>query len=163
MLTEFLEPIIAQPGSLVLFYRAMLTRFGELPAEPALEPLADRLGWQHFAITRTPNSGPLTIHPATGAMELHHFGFMQPTSDAIEIPAHHITAALVPGLLFDKQGNRLGHGAGYYDELLARLPDDCLRVGVCWADNVVDLLPIDSHDVPMSHLATEHGVRREIN
>ena len=136
---------------MILFYRAM-------PNELSLDGLADALGWQRFAVTRTPSSGPLTLHPATGAMEQHRFGFPQPTADAFELQPRHISLALVPGVAFDRHGTRLGHGAGYYDELLARLPLDCPRVGVACRDLVFEQLPSEPHDIPMTHLATEDGV-----
>ena len=142
----------APPGAdLILFYRAMAT-------ELSLDGLADAVGWQRFAVTRTPPNGPLTLHPAIGAMEQHRYGFPQPTADAFELQPRHISLALVPGLAFDRHGTRLGHGAGYYDELLARLPEDCPRVGVACRDLVFDQLPSEPHDVPMTHLATEDGV-----
>jgi len=138
-------------AELILFYRAMAD-------ELSLDGLADGLGWQRFAVTRTPGAGPLTLHPAIGAMEQHRYGFPQPTADAFELQPRHISLALVPGVAFDRHGTRLGHGVGYYDELLSRLPDDCPRVGVTPSKLVFDRLPIEPHDVPMTHLATEHGV-----
>lgn len=136
---------------MILFYRAM-------PNELSLDGLADAVGWQRFAVTRTPPDGPLTLHPATGAMEQHRFGFPQPTADAFELQPHHISLALVPGVAFDRHGTRLGHGAGYYDELLACLPTECPRVGVTCRDLVFDQLPSEPHDVAMTHLATEDGI-----
>ena len=142
----------APPGaSLILFYRAM-------PNELSLDGLADSVGWQRFAVTRTPPDGPLTLHPAIGAMEQHRYGFPQPTADAFELQPRHISLALVPGVAFDRHGTRLGHGAGYFDELLARLPENCPRVGVAGRDLVFEQLPLEPHDVPMTHLATEDGV-----
>jgi 5-formyltetrahydrofolate cyclo-ligase len=67
--------------------------------------------------------------------------------------------ALVPGMLFDRTGGRLGHGAGYYDRLLPGLGPTVPRVGVVPTALVVDALPCEAHDVPMTHLATEAGVR----
>lgn len=140
------------PGAnLILFYRAMAD-------ELSLDSLADAVGWQRFAVTRTPPAGPLTLHPAVGAMEQHRYGFPQPTADAFELQPRHISLALVPGVAFDRHGTRLGHGVGYFDELLARLPDDCPRVGVAPSELVFDRLPSESHDVPMTHIATEEGV-----
>lgn len=140
------------PGAgLILFYRAMAD-------ELSLNGLADGLGWQRFAVTRTPDAGPLTLHPAIGAMEQHRYGFPQPTADAFELQPRHISLALVPGVAFDRHGTRLGHGVGYFDELLSRLPDDCPRVGVAPSELVFDRLPWEPHDVPMTHLATEDGV-----
>ncbi len=138
-------------ANLILFYRAMAN-------ELSLDGLADAVGWQRFAVTRTPPDGPLTLHPAIGAMEQHRYGFPQPTADAFELQTRHISLALVPGVAFDRHGTRLGHGVGYYDELLARLPEDCLRVGVACRGIVFDQLPSEPHDVPMTHLATEDGV-----
>ena len=140
------------PGAnLILFYRAIAD-------ELSLDGLADGLGWQRFAVTRTPPAGPLTLHSAIGAMEQHRYGFPQPTADAFELQPRHISLALVPGVAFDRHGTRLGHGVGYFDELLARLPGDCPRVGVAPSELVFDRLPVEPHDVPMTHLATQDGV-----
>ncbi|WP_419854444.1 5-formyltetrahydrofolate cyclo-ligase [Candidatus Poriferisodalis sp.] len=138
-------------ANLILFYRAMAN-------ELSLDGLADAVGWQRFAVTRTPPDGPLTLHPAIGAMEQHRYGFPQPTADAFELQPRHISLALVPGVAFDRHGTRLGHGVGYFDELLARLPEDCPRVGVACRDIVFERLPCEPHDVSMTHLATEDGV-----
>jgi len=144
-LTALLREI---PG-LILLYRSM-------PHEMALEPVADELGWTRFAVTRTPEDGPLTIHPAIGPMEQHRFGFAQPVEGALDLPPHHLSAAVVPALAFDRSGNRLGHGAGYYDELLARLPLDRPRIGVIVDRLLFDELPVEPHDIAMTHLVTEH-------
>ncbi|WP_419842938.1 5-formyltetrahydrofolate cyclo-ligase [Candidatus Poriferisodalis sp.] len=141
----------AAGAGLILFYRAQ-------PGELSLDRLADAVGWQRFAVTRTPALGPLTLHPAIGAMERHRFGFPQPIADALELKPRHIVLALVPGLAFDRRGTRLGRGAGYFDELLARLPRHCPRIGVTMRSQVLDVLPVEPHDVPMTHLATEDGV-----
>ena len=129
-----------------------------MPGELSLDGLADSVGWQRFAVTRTPPDGPLTLHPAIGAMEQHRYGFAQPIADAFELQPRHISLALVPGVAFDRRGTRLGHGAGYYDELLARLPADCPRIGVAPDELIFDRLPAAPHDVPMTHLATPDGV-----
>ena len=148
-------PVAGRPmppgANLILLYRAMAD-------ELSLDGLADGLGWQRFAVTRTPPAGPLTLHPAVGAMEQHRYGFPQPTAEAFELQPRHISLALVPGVAFDRHGTRLGHGVGYFDELLARLPGDCPRVGVALSELVFDRLPSEPHDVPMTHLATEDGV-----
>ncbi|MBE0604570.1 MAG: 5-formyltetrahydrofolate cyclo-ligase, partial [Deltaproteobacteria bacterium] len=61
---------------------------------------------------------------------------------------------LVPGVAFDRKGNRLGRGLGYYDRFLARLPGDVLRVGLAYSDQVVPEVPVDEWDVPLHALAT---------
>ncbi|MFM8885802.1 MAG: 5-formyltetrahydrofolate cyclo-ligase, partial [Chthoniobacterales bacterium] len=52
----------------------------------------------------------------------------------------------VPGLAFTAEGQRLGRGRGFYDRLLAALPEDILRVGVCFAEQIVADIPSEPHD-----------------
>ena len=67
---------------------------------------------------------------------------------------------LVPGLLFDRAGRRLGRGGGHFDRLLARACPGALRVGVCVAERVVDELPEGPWDVRMHRIVTEHETLR---
>jgi 5-formyltetrahydrofolate cyclo-ligase len=110
-----------------------------------------------FALTRTPTTGhDLSVHPLESPLEQHRFGYRQPVAGSPTFPDVRISAVLVPALAFDRNGNRLGFGAGYYDRLLARLPH-ALKIGI--ADFVVDReLPTESFDIPMTHLATPAGL-----
>jgi 5-formyltetrahydrofolate cyclo-ligase len=111
------------------------------------------------ALTRTPAAGhDLTLHPAEAPLEEHRWGFRQPVADAVVIEPGEVGVVLVPGLVFDRHGARLGHGAGYYDRLLARLRPEVWRIGVVPEALVVDRLPAEAHDIPMTHLVTEAGV-----
>ncbi len=118
------------------------------------DPLVAEAGVR-FAMTRTPDVGhALTIHPSTSALERHPYGYDQPIAGAQQIDDDRIAAVLVPGLGFDRFGNRLGFGAGYYDRFLERLNCD-VRVGI--ADAIMDTrLPTDSHDIAMTLIATPH-------
>jgi 5-formyltetrahydrofolate cyclo-ligase len=73
------------------------------------------------------------------------------------VPDGAIDAVVVPGLAFDRLGNRLGHGAGYYDRLLARVRPGIPLVGVT-GGYVVAELPTEDHDVAMTHLCGPFGV-----
>ena len=128
------------------------------PAEPDLRPLWETAGSTRYALTRSPAAGrTLTVHPAGSATEEHRYGFRQPVADAPVVSDDEIAIVLVPGLAFDLTGTRLGHGAGYYDRFLARLSPSVLRIGVS-SGYLVNDLPRETHDVPMTHLATEIGV-----
>ena len=70
---------------------------------------------------------------------------------------------VVPGLAFDRRGNRLGHGLGYYDRFLGGLPESVPRVGLAWARQLVPCVPVDAWDVPVHALVTEEGVIRVVN
>lgn len=70
---------------------------------------------------------------------------------------------IVPGLAFDRTGNRLGRGKGYYDRFLSSLPPSGLRkIGVCWSIQLLDQIPVASHDVPMDCVVTEQEVVGEL-
>lgn len=68
---------------------------------------------------------------------------------------------LVPGLSFDVQGNRLGYGAGYYDQFLKEQPQ-AIKVGICYADQLATKVPQDDHDVPMDVVITEMGLSSDL-
>ncbi len=153
VLAEFLA---IHPGT-VLIYDAM-------DGEVDVGSLTERPGLGPFAVTRTPEIGStLTIHPHGGPVERHRYGFEQPVADAPIIEDGDIAVVLVPGLAFDRLGNRLGRGRGYYDRLLARLAklgEGAGRpkmVGMT-AGYVVAELPTDAYDVAMTHLCGEFGV-----
>jgi 5-formyltetrahydrofolate cyclo-ligase len=66
---------------------------------------------------------------------------------------------LVPGLVFDGEGYRVGYGAGYYDEFLAYYPGD--KVGLVRSVQVSsNPLPHDDHDVAVYVLVTEGSIWR---
>lgn len=132
--------------------------FRAMGHEPSVDPLVDT-GPDRFALTRTHDGGLLTLHPAAGPEEVHRFGFRQPVASAPELEPLVIDAVLVPGLAFDRYGNRLGHGAGYYDRMLPRLRPGIPIIGVAPTGWLVDDLPAEPHDVAMTHLADETGVR----
>lgn len=137
----------------VVTYRALPHEvdLAALEAHPEVGPLA---------LTRTPARGrDLSLHVLSEDLERHRWGFDQPGADAVPVAEVDVGAVLVPGLAFDRRGHRLGHGLGYYDRFLARLPAGALRIGVIASDRVVEALPADPHDVAMTHLATELGVR----
>ena len=128
-----------------------------VPGEVDLDPL---LADFRCAVTRTLPNGLLTVHPADTPTERHRFGYLQPEAGAPEVPLGDIAVALVPGLVFDAWGTRVGHGQGHYDRLLPLLPAGVARVGVTPTALVVaERLPAEPRDVPMTQLATESGVR----
>jgi 5-formyltetrahydrofolate cyclo-ligase len=67
---------------------------------------------------------------------------------------------IVPGLAFTAAGDRLGQGGGWYDRFLSEVRPDCVSIGVCFAEQLVDVLPVEAHDVTMDHVVTDRGVVR---
>lgn len=127
-----------------------------MPGEVDLDPLLTEFD---CAVTRTWPGGRLTVHPAEAATEMHRWGYRQPVCKAAQLALCEIGVVLVPGLLFDETGGRLGHGAGYYDRLLPQLAPGISCIGIAPQSHIVEIVPADPHDVRMTHVATEDGLR----
>ena len=63
---------------------------------------------------------------------------------------------IVPGVGFDKQGNRLGHGRAYYDNFLPQTP--AIKIGLCYNFQLVKSIPVESHDITMEYVITEDEI-----
>ena len=66
-----------------------------------------------------------------------------------------IELGIIPGVSFDRQGNRLGRGKGYYDKLLPLLHS--YNIGICYQFQAQDELPTEPFDRPMDEVWTEEG------
>lgn len=65
---------------------------------------------------------------------------------------------LVPGLLFSKNGYRVGYGGGYYDRLLTKLSPEIPRVGICFEEQVVDYVPTEPFDEKLDAVVTDQNI-----
>jgi len=83
------------------------------------------------------------------------FGLYEPAQP--RLPAHAVAEAavvVVPALAVDRQGVRLGRGAGFYDRTLLLADPGAALVAVVRDDELVDRLPCEPHDVRMTHALT---------
>src|SRR3989338_3926532 len=84
------------------------------------------------------------------------FGILEPI-ELSKIAYKNIDLILVAGIVFDREGYRLGYGFGYYDKLLKKIPK-AIKIGLAFDFQVVDKLPREPHDVPVDIIVTEKGV-----
>jgi 5-formyltetrahydrofolate cyclo-ligase len=76
------------------------------------------------------------------------------------IPTDLIDLVIVPGIGFTATGHRLGRGMGFYDRFLAQ-PDFIGRTcGLAFEEQIIDTVPVLDHDIPLSMLVTDRGIRR---
>ncbi|HIJ89459.1 MAG: 5-formyltetrahydrofolate cyclo-ligase [Desulfobulbaceae bacterium] len=66
-----------------------------------------------------------------------------------------IDVVVVPGSVFDARGGRLGYGGGYYDRFLQIAAPKALRIGLAYDLQVVEAVPLESHDQQLDYLITE--------
>jgi len=114
-----------------------------------------------FLATRIDESNALAIHRLVpDGLARHPYGFDEPSKISPLVALDDVDVVLVPGRAFDLSGDRLGRGAGYYDNLLSRLPRGVILVGITVDATIVEKIPTASHDQQVDWLATESGVRR---
>jgi 5-formyltetrahydrofolate cyclo-ligase len=89
------------------------------------------------------------------------WGILEPSEHARSmLETKEIDLAIVPGLAFDMQLNRLGYGAGYYDRFLPKMRPNTVKVGICYEFQLIDRLPADPFDIPMDCIVTERSILR---
>ena len=67
-----------------------------------------------------------------------------------------LDVVIVPLLAFDRQGNRIGMGGGYYDRFLKKYPA-ALKIGLAFELQKIENIPVEPHDVPLDAIITEDG------
>jgi len=69
-----------------------------------------------------------------------------------------IDVALIPGVVFDHMGNRIGFGKGCYDAFLPQLRSDALKVGFSYDFQLLKGIPFEPRDIPMDFILTEKRI-----
>ena len=85
-------------------------------------------------------------------------GIPAPSEDSVRIAAQELDFIVVPALVFDTRGFRLGYGGGYYDRYLEGVC--AYKVGVARERLVYDRLPVEPHDVSVDCIVTEKRMMR---
>ena len=90
-------------------------------------------------------------------LQLSSGGLLQPTCPNFVEDLSVIDLIIVPGLLFDRRGYRVGRGGGFYDRFLAAV-DGAITVGLTYDDFIIDRIPAQDHDIPLHLVITPSGV-----
>jgi 5-formyltetrahydrofolate cyclo-ligase len=91
-------------------------------------------------------------------MAKRSFNIYEPVSGRKLPSLRQVVAVIVPGIAFDKKGNRLGFGGGYYDKFLKKLPKNSLKIALAFSSQIVKSVPSEKHDIKMDYVITEKGV-----
>lgn len=95
----------------------------------------------------------LHIYDASSATKQGAFNIIE--SCGLLLPQsnyHRIDLAIIPGVAFDHEGNRLGRGKGYYDRLLPQL--QCHTIGLCYPYQLIESVPHEPHDIKVKEVLT---------
>ena len=74
--------------------------------------------------------------------------------DGIEIPSYKMDVVFIPLLAFDKRGNRVGYGKGFYDKFLADCNPDTLKIGLSYFEAEDKIADVFENDVRLDYCIT---------
>ena len=114
---------------------------------------------KNIVIPKTEGDSAFTNYLLTDSMLLkdNKWGVPEPV-DGIEVPPKKIDVVFLPLLAFDKQGNRVGYGKGFYDRFLRECNPNVVKVGLSLflAEEVIT--DIHEEDVPMDYCITPEKI-----
>lgn len=93
------------------------------------------------------------------------FGILEPDPQLRNRPDRRVVPdelelLIVPGVAFDREGRRIGHGFGFYDRLLASVRPGSLKIGLAFECQIVPEVPMEPHDRTLDKIVTENAVSR---
>jgi len=147
---------LAIDGNTVCAYAPIGTEPGSMAMLDELQRLSARV---LLPVVRTTDEDvPMALQWGEyrpGTLVAARFGLLEPAQPWL--PAATLAEAdvvVVPALAVDRQGVRLGRGGGFYDRSLSLADPTARLVAVVRDRELVDQLPSDQHDVPMTHALT---------
>lgn len=102
---------------------------------------------------------PVEIQSLDTGLQTDRMGLRNPTTGT-PVPFEDIDLVIVPGLGFDRKGNRLGRGGAYYDRFLSSPGMRAEKWAVAFSEQILDAIPHEEKDVPMNAIVTDTGILR---
>lgn len=75
-----------------------------------------------------------------------------------EVPSQKIDVVFVPLLAFDKKGNRVGYGKGFYDDFLAECKPETIKIGLSFFEVEEEIEDISENDIRLNYCVTPSKV-----
>jgi len=147
ILRKLLRQEVFKKAKAVMFYIAV---YGEVNTAEMIKE-ARRLGKIVTVPVCTKNR--VTLRPAVldekAGLEKGLYGVYQPKNKR-GIRLRDLDLVIVPGVAFDKKGNRLGRGKGCYDRFLTKIPTDTPSIGLAFDFQILPAIPATAHDVSVN-------------
>ncbi len=140
------HPKVKQAHTILLYY--------SLPDEVNTHQVIEELVKQDKVVLlpKVIDGENMEIRKYTGIQDLAlgSYNIMEPTG---ELYTHYSTieTAIIPGMSFDRNNNRLGRGKGYYDRFLTKIPQ-AYKIGICFDFQKFEEIPTGEFDLPMNEV-----------
>lgn len=106
-------------------------------------------------------NGKHTCYPKTNGQDMEFYDVKDPSKELVKgqfgllepsnlnkVDSKDISIMIMPGIVFDEEGYRVGQGGGYYDRFIASLANEPLLIGVCMSFQLMSLVPVETTDIP---------------
>jgi 5-formyltetrahydrofolate cyclo-ligase len=122
--------------------------------------MARELGMRVAAPRSKPGDHSMVFHwlDTEDALVPGAYGILQPEPSTPAAPPGPGVVVVVPGVVFDARGNRIGFGGGYYDRWLAGAGRGAATVGLAFHEQLAPAVPTEAHDRPVDVLVTDRQV-----
>ena len=147
--SKLLRNKVFKQAKIVMFY---LSFGGEVNTEEMIRK-AQKIGkLVCVPVCRKDNE---TMHPAVLVREAKlkkgPYGVLEPVVESL-VQAKDLDLVIVPGLAFDKKGNRLGRGKGCYDRFLAQLSTNIPVIGLAFDFQILPRVPTNCYDISVKEV-----------
>jgi 5-formyltetrahydrofolate cyclo-ligase len=145
-------PVPVPTGAIVSGFMPLKSEISPLPLLRKLAAAGARLALP--AIDRRGRPLIMRAYAIGDALASGQWGIREPTPEAAEVAPDIL---LVPLLAFDRSGNRIGYGAGYYDMTIAkfRAVKPVMAVGIAYAAQEIAAVPVTPRDARLDLVLTE--------
>ncbi|MDD4760009.1 MAG: 5-formyltetrahydrofolate cyclo-ligase [Bacteroidaceae bacterium] len=141
------ENVHFRQAQTILFYSA-------LPDEVQTAAFLEKWHTEKCLLLPKVEGEQLTLHPFEGqqSLQIGAFGILEPRTPIFE-NFEKLDLAVIPGMAFDKKGNRLGRGRGFYDHLLMKLlPYHLYIIGIAFPFQILEEIPTNNKDIKVDEL-----------
>ena len=87
------------------------------------------------------------------------YGILEPSVEEPHIDPNEIDLIVVPGVAFDRNGGRMGYGAGFYDRYFKKISKDnmkkVIKLALAYDFQILEKIPMNEQDVPVNYIITE--------
>ena len=90
-------------------------------------------------------------------LKKNSYNILEPV-DGIEVSTDKIDVVFIPLLAFDKKGNRVGYGKGFYDRFLAKCNPEIIKIGLSFFEAETEITDVNKNDVTLDYCVTPKGV-----
>lgn len=131
--------------------------YNSLPDEVSTNDFIERWKDQKTFILPIVSGKDLKLHKLSGnsVFKKSEFGINEPIGENFT-NYREIDLAIIPGVAFDRKGNRLGRGKGFYDRLLPQL--SAPKMGICFDFQLSDTIPTNDKDIKMDIVVSENDL-----